>query len=594
MSETGRIKCPQCKQLNGGDVSRENLAIYDDGSKWCYSCGYWEAAKGKKNKGVNMRPLIAGVHEALDSRGITLATCQKYNVRQIDFTGVLTRDYELENEKVRIYPIYKDGRVVKQKVKSVKDKKKMGQFGDTSCLSLFGMNTFTPSDRVPVIVTEGEEDAMAAFQMMGMPAVSITRGADGAFKELTSNLEWLSGFKEVILCFDSDEPGRKAVSDCINIFEPGTVRNALLPVKDANDMLLQNREEEFKKCIWNAESIKPPTIVFIKDIRDQILTPPQYGNPWPWPAMTKATYGQRRGELYQLAGPTSSGKTEIMKEIITQQISNDIKVGLFSFEQQPAHTIQRFVGSALNRRLHIPGEEWNEDDINRELDKIEEKLALYNTCSGHVSIESVLLNIRYLYKCYGIEFFIVDNLKSLAKNPTIEGKRVAVHEYASHCMSEFSSICKQLNINIMVVNHLSEDKISLQAYVSSSPKNESEYLGRTAEGMQSYINRPGMTWETGRMPSIQNIFGGGAIKDLCDYIMVIARNRMSEDDEEHKTIRVKFLKTRLDSNYEGFEFRLKYDYQTGRLTEVHDQDISNRQSEVDNTPPWENNTSVLE
>lgn len=589
--EIDRIKCPQCVALKG-DTSRDNLIIYDNGEQYCMACGYLnkDNKDTKKKKEQHMRPLIAGAIEQLPERGLTLETCQKYNVRCVLFAGHISKDVEINNEVVKIFPIYEDGKVCKQKVKCKADKKKMGQFGKTESLKLFGMNTVIPTKNFKVIVTEGEEDAMSGYQMTGWPHVSVTRGASGAYKELAANLEWLSGFQEVILCFDSDEEGRNAAADCINLFEPGTVRNCRLPLKDANEMLKENRIEEYKKCIWNAELIRPATVVFLKDIMDKVLTPPRFGENFPWPSMTKATYGRRLGESYLIAAATSVGKTEFIREIITQMLLMERMVGYFQFEQQPEQTGQRFLGAALNKRLHIPGVDWNEDEIRKEAEKIENLLALYNMSSNSVNIESVLMTIRYLNKCYGIDFFVVDNLKALSKNPVIDKKRVAMHEYASHCMILITSLCKELNINIFVVNHLSEDKISLQAYVSTSPKNPDEYLGRTAEGMQSYINKPGLTWETGRMPSIQNIFGGGAIKDLVDYIIVLARNRMSEDEKEHRTIRCKFLKTRLDSNFEGFEFRIVYDYVSGRLIEVFDQPIENRTQSYDATKP-SNNTN---
>jgi twinkle protein len=584
--EIDRIKCPECVALKG-DTSRNNLIVYDNGERYCMACGFLDKSNQSKNtkKDTNMRPLIAGAVEGLPERSLTIETCQKYNVRTVLFSGILSGDKAIENEIVKIFPVYDDGKVCKQKVKCKSDKKKQGQFGKTDSLKLFGMNTVIPTKNFKVIVTEGEEDAMSGYQMTGWPHVSVTRGASGAYKELAANLEWLSGFQEVVICFDNDEEGRNASSDCINLFEPGTVRNCRLPIKDANEMLKEGRSEEYKKCIWNAESIRPATVVFAKDIRDKVLTQPIFGENFPWSSMTKATYGRRLGESYLIAASTSVGKTEVMRALISQHIGMDRPVGYFQFEQQPEQTVQRFVGAAIGKRLHIPGVEWDAEKINVELDKIENLLALYNMHSNALSVESVLITIRYLYKCHGIDYFVVDNLKALSKNPIIDKKRVAMHEYASHCMILITSLCKELNINIFVVNHLSEDKISQQAYVTTSPKNKEEYLGRSAEEMQNFINRPGMTWETGRMPQIQNIFGGGGIKDLTDYIMVLARNRMSDDDVEHRTIRCKFLKTRLDSNFEGYEFRLVYNYQTGALEEVFDQEVDNRTQNYDGVKP---------
>ena len=40
-----RQTCPNCKS-QGKDRHGDNLAVYDDGHKWCYSCSYHESASG--------------------------------------------------------------------------------------------------------------------------------------------------------------------------------------------------------------------------------------------------------------------------------------------------------------------------------------------------------------------------------------------------------------------------------------------------------------------------------------------------------------------------------------------------------------------
>lgn len=557
-----REQCPSCA-ANGLDSAKDNLAIYADG-KFCQSCGYLE----KATKAEAYSALIPSKILPLTDRGLSLTTCEKYKIGTTLYTGRLNNEY-VAKEPVRVFPYCDKGKTVKQKVKSVLDKKKQAQKGNTKHKALFGQNLFTPSDKIPIIVTEGEEDAASVYQMTGLPAVSVPNGAGNAFKDLSLHIEWLSGFKEVLIAFDNDEPGREAFNECVGLFEPGKAKKVTFPLKDANDMLLANRGEEVKKCLWNAEVIKPATIVFPHEVAARVLQKPTYGMPYPWPSMTKATYGMRRGEVILLAGPTSIGKTEIIMSIIRHLIANGVKVGNFSFEQRPEQTLQRMIGSELNKRLHIPnGDDWEDLKIQEEIDKLQDSIALYQPESGHISIENILINIRYLAKAHDMSFFVIDNLKAMAAHPVIDGKRVAAHDYASHCMSQLVVIAKQLNVTIFVVNHLAADKISKQAYVSTSPKDPEKYLNTTSEDMQKLISRPGMDWETGRIATIDNIFGGGAIKDLTDYIIVLARNRMSEDDQEHRTTIVKFLKTRLDSQYEGFTFKLLYNYETGRLEEI--------------------------
>lgn len=41
--------CPRCRE-QGRDTSQDNLGIYDDGHKWCWSCGYYVPAAGTSIK----------------------------------------------------------------------------------------------------------------------------------------------------------------------------------------------------------------------------------------------------------------------------------------------------------------------------------------------------------------------------------------------------------------------------------------------------------------------------------------------------------------------------------------------------------------
>ena len=41
-----RERCPSCA-LNGRDTGEDNLAVYDDGHKFCYSCKYYSKDNNK-------------------------------------------------------------------------------------------------------------------------------------------------------------------------------------------------------------------------------------------------------------------------------------------------------------------------------------------------------------------------------------------------------------------------------------------------------------------------------------------------------------------------------------------------------------------
>ena len=47
--------CPECRK-RGQDRSGDNLARYDDGGAYCFSCGYWEPRRGYARKEARPRP----------------------------------------------------------------------------------------------------------------------------------------------------------------------------------------------------------------------------------------------------------------------------------------------------------------------------------------------------------------------------------------------------------------------------------------------------------------------------------------------------------------------------------------------------------
>ena len=71
-----------------------------------------------------------------------------------------------------------------------------------------------------ITITEGEIDTLSVAQVQGKqyPVVSIPKGVVGVRHVIARNLEYLQGFKYVVLGFDNDEQGRLAAKECIDLF----------------------------------------------------------------------------------------------------------------------------------------------------------------------------------------------------------------------------------------------------------------------------------------------------------------------------------------------------------------------------------------
>ena len=526
-----KTQCP----TEGCDGAGDNLAVYEDGSTFCHACHYVEPSKGEITVRTEKKevPLVLEyiTHKPIKTRGISEETATKFGV---GFTS-----------EFLIFNYYTtSGSVYGQKLKT-KDKKFQTR---GSSLGLYGQHLWEPNDKLKLVVTEGELDALAVSQMQDnkWPVVSIPSGAMNAKKSLLSELEYIKGFKEVILMFDNDSAGRVATEQCLEALPKYMCKVAKLPdgVKDANQLLLDGRESELQGIVWNAVSEKVKDIVSPLDIANDVLSDVTFGTPTPWKSLDDISYGIRRKEIHIVAAANSVGKTQYLLEILYSMIDQGRKVGVFSFEQSPADTMRRMIGFSMNKQIHIPGTEYNKTAALGILESLQGKIFLYDQ-QGSSTLEHTANLVTYLSKAHGVSLFLIDNLKGVS-----QGNRDKLAEI----MLRLQSLAFQLNVTFILVSHVTKSSISLSKHISDK------------EGSKKGLDVEGLTWESGRVLSKENIYGASEVGDMADLITALSRNTISEDEAVRNTLHVKCLKNRLDGSKAGKSFTLRYT-EEGRLVE---------------------------
>ena len=181
--------------------SKDNVAVYDDGHRFCFGCRNLTQADGDKRSTpvvvVNNSKFISGTVSAIPSRGLSLETCKRYNY-QIG---------EMGGEKCHIAPFYDSNRVlVAQKVR--KAGKKFTTLGEGRNKGFFGQHLFNGGKYL--VISEGEIDALSISQAFSnkYPAVSLPDGVTSAERVVRENYEWLDGFETIVLMFDMDDKGQ--------------------------------------------------------------------------------------------------------------------------------------------------------------------------------------------------------------------------------------------------------------------------------------------------------------------------------------------------------------------------------------------------
>ena len=214
--------CPLCN-------SSDAVGINEDGSAKCFSCGefmpdYNKACEGKdmEFKTETKQPDVVdeGVFSSLTDRKISQPTATKYGVKVVhDHQGNVIKHF---------YPYYNGHELAGTKCRNVKSKDFFvsGTYNETG---LFGQQLFKSGKYVTI--TEGECDAMAAYELLGSKwaVVSIKRGAQGAVRDVKESLEFFDEFENVIIAFDNDKAGKEAAIKVARLFKPSKAKIVTLP-----------------------------------------------------------------------------------------------------------------------------------------------------------------------------------------------------------------------------------------------------------------------------------------------------------------------------------------------------------------------------
>ena len=221
-----------CDECGSSDAK----TYYSDGGTHCFSCNTTTKDRSGTQQQYPQRQtmeqdLINNIESTdLVKRKIPETICRQYRYgTSTDKSGNLcqvanyyNKDRELVAQKLR-YP-NKDFRFI----------------GNSKEALLFGQQLWSSGGK-KLVITEGEIDALSVATAFDgkYPVVSIKGGATSAKKEVSNNLEWIASFEEVYIWFDNDEPGKKAVEDCVNLIPADKIRIIRhTDYKDANEVLV--------------------------------------------------------------------------------------------------------------------------------------------------------------------------------------------------------------------------------------------------------------------------------------------------------------------------------------------------------------------
>lgn len=519
--EIRKTNCNKCGSSDGN-------AVYDDGHTYCFVCNTYKKSfedieSFEDNKVTfNIEDLQFRTNP---DRKVTRRVCEMFGVRsEVNTDGnvsVTYYPYETKSGtsyKVRTLP--KDFRVTK------------GLDG----AKLFGQGLWAGASRKRLVITEGEEDALAVAQAYDTyngniyPVVSLPSSSN--LKPVAENLEWIREFEEVVLFIDNDDAGNTCVDKLAKIIGYAKCKVARGTYKDASDILTKDSHTAVMQAIWNAKTYNPTGILSgdslwkALEAYDEIESVPY---PSCMPGLNHKLKGMRQGEITLFTSGTGSGKSTILREIAWHLVQNtEDKIGIIALEESPAETARKLSGLAISR--NPAAEEIPLEDLREGFNQVfgDERVLVLDH-AGAIT-DGIVSQLEYM-AAVGCKYLFIDHITILVSEGAegLEGNAAI-----DKVMNDLLKVAKVHNVWIGLVSH----------------------LRKTGQGKKAF--------EEGQLPSLDDIKGSGSIKQISMDIIAFARDSANEDDLIRNTVDLKVLKCRY-TGLTGPAGKCKYIHNTGRL-----------------------------
>ena len=417
--------------------SSDGYAIDSSDSGHCFVC----------NRGFRQKRSVLTdefTYQYLPWRGISKETFEKFKV---------ATKVDAEGKPVAIAFPYPEGSL---KVRSISEKKFFTQ-GNMSDESLFGANIFAPGSAEGIVVTEGELDALSAYQILRLPCVSV-RSASSAFVDCSRKLDFLLSFPKVYICFDNDEAGRSATSKVASLLGAKAYHIRLTGNdKDANDFLKRGANEEFANVVFYARRFLPSEIVSGYNEVERLLHE-EKKRPvinYPWKKLQEMTYGIHRG-IVLITAQEGQGKTEIVRAIEAHSLrTTDYNLGIIHLEESKQRSIQGLSGYELSAPTHLPDFAGSVEDIfngYKKITKRDERVYLINHFDGD-DPGSALDLIRFLVVKCECKIIFLDHITQLVSALEGEDERKKLDYFST----KLEQMTQELDFSCIMVSHVNDD-----------------------------------------------------------------------------------------------------------------------------------------
>ena len=439
---------------------------------------------------------------------------------------------------ISYFPYTKDGGVTGYKAKSLVGEKKSWSVGDCKQADLFNWENARKSGAYRLIITEGEEDAVAVhriYEMYGNPdyepaIVSLPRGASSAKQAISKHLDEINRiFREVVLCFDDDTPGQRAIEAALLLLP--NAKTVKLPCKDANDCILEGHAKAaYKAFAFDAAKPKNSRIVWGRDLHEAAREPTPRGElTWPWAKLDDMLRGIRYGETIYIGAGVKMGKSELLNALASHFIEqHKVKVFMAKPEEANKKTYKLMAGKIAGKNFTDPDIEFDYKAFDKAAEHLQDNLAMVDLYQhlGWASLKSDITQAA----ASGVKVVFIDPITNLTNGINAAEANTKLQEIAQEC----AAMSLDLNIVIFLFCHLKapEGNIQKESRLKKYEKGDFVGLGNCPHEMGGDV--------------LSSQFSGSrAMMRSCNLMLGLEGNKDDDLPEEYRNIRyLKILEDR--------------------------------------------------
>ncbi len=327
--------------------------------------------------------------------------------------------------------------------------------------TLFGIATLTEDHDKDVIITEGELDAMALWQL-GFRE-HLVSGTAGAGTWADEWLDTLEPYRHFILAYDDDAAGDKGAKSVADKLGRDRCSRARLPHNDAADCLRNGVSEQTMRDVLDAaQPLLEAGLVRVDAFADELEDLVQ--NPGSLRGLTfgsmglDAALGGLRPGLIVVTGDTAAGKTSFTNWVGLEQGRRGIPGMMTSFEQRPIGQVQKLLRAEMGGDFTA----FTENQRRTALARLGSLPIYLLDHYGHLEFEELLRLISYAVRRRDARWVIIDHLGFLVDGAEDERRGI------ENAVRKLAMLAVQLEISVILICHPNNLSISQQRRVRIS------------------------------------------------------------------------------------------------------------------------------